>query len=61
MATESFTTCGTVLAGCACATTMAKLSVLAALRAASAGCRPLVVARNVVDDIALQAVVTERL
>ncbi|CAK0869179.1 unnamed protein product [Prorocentrum cordatum] len=61
MATESFTTSGTVLAGCTCATTVAKLPVLAALRAASAGGRPLVVARKVVDDIALQAVGTERL
>ncbi|CAK0901715.1 unnamed protein product, partial [Prorocentrum cordatum] len=57
----SFTTSGTVLAGRACATTVAKLPVLAALRAASAGGRPLVVARNVVEDIALQAVGTERL
>ncbi|CAK0854014.1 unnamed protein product [Prorocentrum cordatum] len=61
LATESFCTNGTVFAGCACATTVAKLPVLAALRAASVGGRPLAVARNVVDDVALQAVGTERL
>ncbi|CAK0874021.1 unnamed protein product [Prorocentrum cordatum] len=61
LATESFSTNGAVLAGCACATTVAKLPVLAALRAASAGGRPLRVARNVVGDIALQAVGAEQL
>ncbi|CAK0861013.1 unnamed protein product, partial [Prorocentrum cordatum] len=61
LATESFSTKGARLAGCVCATTVAKLPVLGALRAASAGGIPLVVARNVADDIALQAVGTERL
>ncbi|CAK0795989.1 unnamed protein product [Prorocentrum cordatum] len=61
LATGSCSTNGAVLAGCAYATTVAKLPVLAALRAASAGGRPLVVARNVVSDIALQTVGTEQL
>ncbi|CAK0865821.1 unnamed protein product, partial [Prorocentrum cordatum] len=50
----------TVLAGCACATAVAKLPVLGALLAAGATC-PLVTPRNVVDDISLQAVGTARL
>ena len=61
LVSDSFGTRGTVLAGCACDTTVAKLPVLGALRAASMGGRPLVVARNVVDDVALQAVGTARL
>ncbi|CAK0826411.1 unnamed protein product, partial [Prorocentrum cordatum] len=60
LAAGSFSANGTVLAGCAWATTVGKLPVLAALRAASAGGRPRGVARNVVDDIAPQAVGTER-
>ncbi|CAK0858476.1 unnamed protein product [Prorocentrum cordatum] len=60
MASPAFSTTGTVLAGCACATAVAKLPVLGALLAAGATC-PLVAPRNVVDDISLQAVGTARL
>ncbi|CAK0815915.1 unnamed protein product, partial [Prorocentrum cordatum] len=60
MASPAFGTTGTVLAGCACATAVAKLPVLGALLAAGAAC-PLVTPRNVVDDISLQAVGTARL
>ncbi|CAK0873828.1 unnamed protein product [Prorocentrum cordatum] len=60
MASPAFGTTGTVLAGCACATAVAKLPVLGALLAAGATC-PLVTPRNVVDDISLQAVGTARL
>ncbi|CAK0856296.1 unnamed protein product, partial [Prorocentrum cordatum] len=61
MATESFGTNGTGLAGSPCATFEARLPGLAALRTASAGGRPLVGARIVVGDIAMQAVGTEQL
>ncbi|CAK0846886.1 unnamed protein product [Prorocentrum cordatum] len=61
LATESFCTNGTGLAGSACATFVARLPGLAALRTASAGGRPLVGARIVVGDIAMQAVGTEQL
>ncbi|CAK0891345.1 unnamed protein product, partial [Prorocentrum cordatum] len=60
MASPAFGTTGTVLAGCACATAVAKLPVLGALLAAGATC-PLVTPRTVVDDISLQAVGTARL
>ncbi|CAK0836444.1 unnamed protein product, partial [Prorocentrum cordatum] len=60
MASPAFGTTGTVLAGCACATAVAKLPVLGALLAAGAT-SPLVTPRNVVDDISLQAVGTARL
>ncbi|CAK0863804.1 unnamed protein product [Prorocentrum cordatum] len=60
MASPAFGTTGTVLAGCACATAVAKLPVLGALLAAGAMC-PLITPRNVVDDISLQAVGTARL
>ncbi|CAK0875090.1 unnamed protein product [Prorocentrum cordatum] len=61
LASDVFCTQGAVLAGCACATTVAKLPVLGALPAASASGRPRAVARDVVDGIALQSVGTERL
>ncbi|CAK0826889.1 unnamed protein product, partial [Prorocentrum cordatum] len=61
LATETFSTNGTDLAGCAFGLIVAKPPGLAALHAAPAGGRPLGAARTVVGDIALQAVGTEQL
>ncbi|CAK0801439.1 unnamed protein product, partial [Prorocentrum cordatum] len=61
LVSDDFSSQGTVLAGCACATTLAKLPLLGPLRAVSSGGRLLVIGRNVVDDVALQALGTRRL
>ncbi|CAK0798446.1 unnamed protein product, partial [Prorocentrum cordatum] len=61
LVSDGFCSHGTVLAGCACATTLAKLPLLGPLRAVSSGGRLLVIGRNVVDDVALQALGTRRL
>ncbi|CAK0803810.1 unnamed protein product, partial [Prorocentrum cordatum] len=61
LVSDGFCSQGTVLAGCACATTLAKLPLLGPLRAVSSGGRLLVMGRNVVDDVALQALGTRRL
>ena len=60
LASAAFSASGTVPAGRACAATVAKLPMLTPLLAASMG-RPLVVARDVVDDVSLQAVGAEML
>ncbi|CAK0824062.1 unnamed protein product [Prorocentrum cordatum] len=60
IASAAFSARGTVLAGCARATAVAKLSVLGALLATGAQ-RPLVTPRNVVDEISLQAAGSARL
>ncbi|CAK0793246.1 unnamed protein product [Prorocentrum cordatum] len=60
MASAPFGASGTVLAGCACATAVAKLPLLGGLLAAGAH-RPLATLRNLVDDVSLQAVGSARL
>ncbi|CAK0788283.1 unnamed protein product [Prorocentrum cordatum] len=60
MASAPFGASGTVLAGCACATAVAKLPVLGGLLAAGAQ-RPLATLRNLVGDVSLQAVGSARL
>eukprot|EP00959_Pyramimonas_sp_CCMP1952_P440943 9231544-Pyramimonas_sp.AAC.1 len=60
MASAPFGASGTVLAGCACATAVAKLPLLGGLLAAGAQ-RPLATLRNLVDDVSLQVVGSARL
>ncbi|CAK0863284.1 unnamed protein product, partial [Prorocentrum cordatum] len=60
MASAPFGASGTVLAGCACATAVAKLPLLGGLLAAGAQ-RPLATLRNLVGDVSLQAVGSARL
>ncbi|CAK0855879.1 unnamed protein product [Prorocentrum cordatum] len=61
LAAESLSANVSVMAGRACAATVAELPALAALRAAPAGAWPPGVARSVVGDFALQAVGAEQL
>ncbi|CAK0802081.1 unnamed protein product [Prorocentrum cordatum] len=60
MASAPFGAGGAVLAGCACATAVAKLPLLGGLLAAGAR-RPLATLRNLVGDVSLQAVGSARL
>jgi len=58
--TDPFVVRGTILAGCSCATTMARLLLVRLLRSVHAA-HPGVQLRNVVDDVIAQQVATARL
>ena len=53
-ASQVFPVWGTIIAGCSCATSVAKLLLWRTLSSITAAC-PVVRARNVVDDVSLQA------
>ena len=55
---DSFKVAGTIIAGCSCATTFAKVLLLRLLKELRARC-PVVQVRNIVDDVILQACATK--